>query len=58
MDNERTIELEAFKMHDGLYFIGSEAVSVHLVVTEEGLIMLDTGYPSMEKLILDNVKKM
>lgn len=58
MDNEKTIELEAFKMHEGLYFIGHEEVSVHLIVTEEGLVMLDTGYPFMEQLILDNIKKL
>ena len=58
MVDTQEIKLQAFKMHEGLYFIGSEAVSVHLIVTEEGLVMLDTGYPSMEKLILDNVKKM
>ncbi len=58
MDNKQEIELQAFKMHKNLYFIGSKAVSVHLIDTEEGLVLIDTGYPSMYNLILDNIKKM
>ena len=58
MDNNQKIELCAFKMHEGLYFIGPEEVSVHLISTEEGIIILDTGYPFMQQLIIDNIYKM
>ncbi len=58
MDNKQEIKLQAFEMHKNLYFIGSEAVSVHLINTEQGLVLIDTGYPNMYDLILDNIKKM
>ena len=38
--------LHAFRLHENLYFIGTEAVSVHLLDTEEGLVLIDTGYPN------------
>lgn len=49
-------KLKAFKMHENLYFIGSEAVSVHLLDTEEGLVLIDSGYPSMYGLIVSNIR--
>ena len=51
------MKLQAFKMCENLYFIGSEAVSVHLIDTEEGLVLIDAGYPDMYDLIVDNIKK-
>ncbi len=56
MTNAQDIKLQPFRMHKNLYFIGSEAVSVHLIDTEEGLVMIDTGYPNMHDLILNNMK--
>jgi len=53
-----TVKLQPFHMHANLYFIGSEAVSVHLLDTAKGLVMIDTGYPNMHDLILDNIQKM
>ncbi len=58
MEISNEIRLQPFKMHANLYFVGSEKVSVHLLDTEAGLIMIDTGYPDMRDLILSNVKKM
>lgn len=49
-------KLKAFKMHENLYFIGSEAVSVHLLDTEDGLVLIDSGYPSMYELIVSNIR--
>ncbi len=49
-------KLKAFKMHENLYFIGSEAVSVHLLDTEDGLVLIDSGYPSMYELIISNIR--
>ena len=43
-------------MHANLYFIGSEAVSVHLLETAQGLVLIDTGYPSMREQILENIE--
>lgn len=57
MDTEN-IRLQPFCMHSNLYFIGSEEVSVHLIDTEKGLVLIDSGYPHMYGLIVDNIKKM
>ena len=55
---KETIKLQAFRMHANLYFVGSNAVSVHLLDTSEGLVLIDTGYPNMRELILENIEKM
>ena len=55
MANEKP-RLKAFLMQDNLYFIGSEAVSVHLLDTEDGLVLIDSGYPSMYELIVANIR--
>ena len=49
-------KLRAFRLYDNLYFIGDETVSVHLFDTEEGLVLIDSGFPKMYELILDNIK--
>ena len=48
--------LHAFRLHENLYFIGTEAVSVHLLDTEAGLVLIDTGYPNMREVILENIR--
>ena len=55
---EEKAKLQPFCMHANLYFIGCEAVSVHLLDTEKGLVLIDTGYPDMRDLILGNIRKM
>ncbi len=45
-----------FKMHGNVYFVGSAAVSVHMIDTEEGLVLIDTGYPNMYEQILDSIE--
>ena len=58
MNENKNIKLEAFRLHSNVYFIGSEAVSVHLIDTNLGLVLIDTGYPNMGELILENIKKL
>ena len=58
MTDNKEIKLEAFRLHSNVYFIGSEAVSVHLIDTNLGLVLIDTGYPNMGELILENIKKL
>ena len=36
-----------FCLHENIYFVGSSRVSVHLIQTEKGLLLIDTGYPDM-----------
>lgn len=49
-------DIAPFKMVGNLYFIGSRAVSVHLIDTGDGLILIDTGYPSMQEQILTSMR--
>ena len=44
-----------FQMHQNLYFVGSSRVSVHIIKTEKGLVMIDTGYPDMFEQVLDSM---
>ena len=57
MENVNEIGLQPFRMHANLYFVGCERVSVHLIDTSKGLVMIDTGYPDMRDLILSNIEK-
>lgn len=45
-----------FKLYDNLYFVGSTKVSVHIIKTEVGLVMIDTGYPDMYGQILNSME--
>lgn len=56
--NTENVRLQPFRMHGNLYFIGNEEVSVHLIDTDKGLVLIDSGYPHMYGLIVDNIKKM
>lgn len=40
-------DIYPFQMLGNLYFVGSRAVSVHLIDTGDGLILIDTGFPNM-----------
>lgn len=51
-------DIQPFKMYGNLYFVGSRKVSVHIIKTEDGLIMIDTGYPEMYEQILDSMDKL
>ena len=48
-------DIKPFKMHGNIYFVGSTKVSVHLIDTECGLVLIDTGYPDMYEQILDSI---
>lgn len=49
-------DIRPFQMYDNLYFVGSRKVSVHIIKTEVGLIMIDTGYPDMYEQILESME--
>ena len=44
-----------FKMADDLYYVGDKLVCVHLIRTDEGLILLDAGYPCTRHLLLASI---
>lgn len=56
MKNSIKSDIRPFKMYGNLYFVGSTKVSVHIIETEEGLVLIDTGYPEMYEQILDSIK--
>lgn len=49
--------IQPFRMVGSVYFVGGRAVSVHVIDTGEGLIMIDTGYPFMRDDILSNMRE-
>lgn len=36
-----------FMLTDDIAYLGSDSISVHCLIAEDGLILLDTGYPNM-----------
>lgn len=51
-------DIKPFRMYGNLYFVGSSRVSVHIIKTELGLVMIDTGYPDMFEQILDSMSEL
>ncbi len=51
-------DIKAFNMYGNLYFVGSTRVSVHIIKTDVGLVMIDTGYPDMYDQILDSMNEL
>lgn len=49
-------DIQPFRIHGNLYFVGCRKVSVHIIKTECGLIMIDTGYPDMYDQILTSME--
>lgn len=50
-------DIRPFPLCENVYFVGSSKVSVHIVRTERGLVMIDTGYPDMYEQILDSMRE-
>ena len=48
-------DIQPFRMYGNLYFVGSSKVSVHVIKTEVGLVMIDTGYPNMYEQIIESI---
>ena len=58
MENNVKSNIKAFNLYGNLYFVGSKKVSVHIIKTECGLVMIDTGYPDMYEQILDSMNEL
>lgn len=56
MSTQILSDIAPFNMYGNLYFVGSSKVSVHIIKTEVGLVMLDTGYPDMYEQILNSME--
>ena len=51
-------DIAPFRLWNNIYFVGSRAVSVHLIDTGAGLILIDTGYPFMRDQIAQSIKSL
>jgi len=51
-------DIPPFQMHENIYFVGARKVSVHIIKTEVGLVMIDTGYPDMGEQIMESMQLM
>lgn len=49
-------DFKPFRMYGNIYYVGSAKYSVHLIDTEAGLVLIDTGVPSMYEQIIDSIK--
>lgn len=54
--NKIISDIPPFEMCDKVYFVGSTKVSVHVIKTQSGLVMIDTGYPDMLGVILNGME--
>jgi metallo-beta-lactamase class B len=45
------------KLFDNVYSVGVQSVCAFLVVTREGLVLVDTTYPETTDLLFDNIRK-
>jgi len=45
-------------IYGNLYFVGSKCGSTHLIDSEDGLILIDSGYPQTLYLLLENIRSL
>jgi len=50
--------IEPFKMADRLYYVGDKEVCVHLLETDEGLILFDSGFFHTKHLLFESIRKL
>ena len=51
-------DIAPFCIWGNIYFVGSTKVSVHIIKTDCGLVMIDTGYPEMSEQIKNSMKEL
>lgn len=47
--------VEPFAICGGLYFVGNKDVGAHLIDTGNGLILIDTTYPTTASILIDSI---
>lgn len=50
--------MEPFKIMGNLYFVGCYSASSHLIDTNDGLILIDSGYPQSLYMLIDSIYKL
>lgn len=51
-------DIAPFRIAGNLYFVGTQKASCHILKTDEGLIMIDTGYEDNYETILDSMAEL
>ena len=51
-------DMPAAFITDDIAFVGGKPVSVHLFTSDDGLILLDAGYPNMLEGVIENIQKL
>lgn len=49
-------DIMPFKLCENVYFVGAKKVSVHMIDTPEGLVLIDAGFPDMCEQIFDSIR--
>ncbi len=55
MNTPWTGRVAPFRIFGNLYFVGTEPASSHMIETEEGLILIDSGYPQSLYLVIESI---
>jgi metallo-beta-lactamase class B len=50
-----TKAIAPFRIADDLYYVGDKKVCAHLIRTDEGLILIDAGFPCATHLLIDAI---
>lgn len=50
-----TKAIAPFRIADDLYYVGDKKVCAHLIRTDEGLILIDAGYPEAKHLLWESI---
>ncbi len=51
------IRQEPFKIFDNLYYVGAKHVCAYLMVTSEGLVLIDSLFGDTTDLLIENIRK-
>lgn len=53
-----TQRVEPFRIFDNLFYVGMEWVAAYLLVTDEGLVLIDSLYPPWTGELIDNIRRL
>jgi metallo-beta-lactamase class B len=61
-ETERSVAIagqkkDPFKVFDNVYYVGFQAVSVYLVTTSTGLVLIDSGFAQTSDWLLESIRK-
>ncbi len=54
--NPENLRAPAFHMIGDIYYVGNRDVSCHLISSDEGLVLIDTGFATTVPLLIDSIR--